>query len=268
MSAASVRCRPRVHGIEFRLPLALLAPELLLRHRQLLPLCRPALGDLAFGFESARLARQPHFVAEPGLHVGEQLRGHDPHVLDLDRLDREAPLLGDVGEFLLELQDDRAAFAQHVFDRHLRDLVSDGGLDDILEIHRDRLHRLAHVGEVEILARLLGVADLPDREAAHFDPLVLGRDLVGGEGQTVGARWNAVVAVDHRQAEDADAAALVANLPESLMDQELSRVGDDVSEGFHLVARFRFHALAGRFRKASVSRFFDVSHEHRIAYLS
>jgi hypothetical protein len=95
----------------------------------------------------------------PGLPVGLGLAGHGPaqlvgqvHVLDLDREDLDAPVVGDPGDDPVQLPVDRLALAEHRVQVVLAEdgpEVGLGGLADreqvVLHLHdrRDRLHHLA-----------------------------------------------------------------------------------------------------------------------------
>ena len=56
---------------------------------------------------------------EFGLHVVEKGLGENPHVFYLDGLHDDAPLLGDILQLLLQLQDDGSTFAEYLFDGYV-----------------------------------------------------------------------------------------------------------------------------------------------------
>jgi hypothetical protein len=190
------RRRRRGNPIHLRLAFCLAAMKLLLRKVPVVHAARTGSRRSAFRFQGSwshfPAARRPETWPACWQRPGR----HDADVFDFDRLNRNAPLLGDVGQLLLELQDDAPPLPQNILNRHIGDLVPDGGLDHVLQDSRRSSERVFGAVEVETRDGPLRRTDLPDGKAADLHALVLRRDLIGGKGDAVGRGREDVVAVD------------------------------------------------------------------------
>ena len=164
--------------------------------------------NLFLSLNGVGLSLQPDCVAKLRLHIVEQGLRKDSHVLDLDGLHHDAPLFADIFQFLLQLQDDGTAFAEHLFDGHVGYHVTDGRFHDILQEDAHLLHRIVVLLEVETLIDFLGVTHFPDGKSADLDTLILTAYLVGREGDVIHfSRDNHIL--NERSAKESEATAFL-----------------------------------------------------------
>ena len=100
-------------------------------------------------------------IAEWRLKIFKKLPRKNAHALDFDGLDGNSPESRHVGHFVLELQNDAAAFAQGILDSHAGDLVPDGRFHDILQGAADCAQGGLSVREIKICRCFLGIGDAP-----------------------------------------------------------------------------------------------------------
>ena len=119
------------------------------------------------------------------LQVLPEPRRADHRLLDLHRDDAQpqalvaaAPALGHVAQPRRQLLDDRLLVGEHRVDAHRRDLVLDGRLGLLAQLHVDHPHRVLGVGEVELLVGGGEVLDDPLHVALHQQALQLAADAV------------------------------------------------------------------------------------------
>ena len=137
---------------------------------KLLLLSRPLLGEALFGFNGALFTLQAQGIAEWRLKILEELPRENADALDLDGFYGNPPESRHVGHFVLELEDDAAAFAQGILDSHARDLMPDGRFHDILQSPADCAQGSLSFRKIKICRRFAGIGDAPDGKAGDSTP--------------------------------------------------------------------------------------------------